>query len=92
MAAEPRRDSTFVEGERRVGDEKLRIHLHARAQARALGAGAKGRVKGEGPGLQLFERQVVHQAGQVLAVDALAIGVPLGQVHQLGDDQAGRQS
>ena len=89
VPARPRPDRTFGEGHARVAHDELGIDLHARAEAGALRTGAEGRVERERPGLELFERQVVVEAGEVLGEHALSMRVALGQVDEVESDQPG---
>jgi hypothetical protein len=88
VARRPRADRALGEGHARVGDDQLGVDLHARAEAGALGAGAERRVEREGPRLELLERQVVVEAGQVLGEHPLAVRVVVGEVDEVERDQA----
>ena len=66
VPARPRGDRALVQGLGRVGDDELGVDLHPRAEAGAVRAGAPRGVEAERPRLELVERQVVVQAGQVL--------------------------
>ncbi len=91
VAAAPRRDRALGQRLRGIGDDELRIDLHAGAEAGAVRAGAPGRVERERARLQLIERQVVVEAGQVLGVHPLPVRIVVGQVHEVEHDHPAGQ-
>ena len=72
----------------RVGDDQLGIGFHPGAQPGAVRAGPPRGVERERPRLQLLERQVVIQAGQMLGVHPLPVRVIPGQVHEIQQHHA----
>ena len=92
VPARPRGDRALVERLGRVGDDQLRVDLHLGAEAGALRAGAPRGVEGEASRLELVERQVVVEAGQVLGEHPLAVRVGLRQVDEVEDDDAAREA
>ena len=88
----PRLDGALAQAALRVRHDQLRVHLLLGAQARTFRAGAVRGVEGEGPGLQVLDRQrVVVGAGQVLGEAPLPVRVVLGQVDEVQhDDPAGQ--
>ena len=59
-------DGPFADGLGLVRDDKVRVDAHKGAKAGALFAGAKRVVKGEHPGIELLDADVVFRAGVVL--------------------------
>ena len=89
----PRDDRAVGEGELLVGHDQLGVNLEAEPEARAVGAGSVGRVEGEGPRLDLVERQrVVVGARTLLGEAAAALGIVGVQVNTVDDDEAIRQA
>ena len=89
----PRDDRAVGEGELLVGHDQLGVNLEAEPEARAVGAGSVGRVEGEGPRLDLVERQrVVVGARTLLGEAAAALGIVGVQVDTVDDDEAIRQA
>ena len=91
VPAAPGADRAVGQRPGRVGDDQLRVDLHLGAEAGAVRAGAPGRVERERPRLELVERQVVVQAGQVLGVHPLAVRVVVRQVDEVQHDHAAGQ-
>ena len=95
VPAAPRPDRALGQGPVRIRDHQLGVDLHPGAQAGAVRTGAPGGVERERPRLELVERQVVVEAGQVLGEHPLAVRVVLGQVdevehhHPAGQGQSG---
>ena len=86
--ARPGGDGPLSQGELLVGDDELGVHLEPGADSGAGGAGAVGGVEGEGARLHLVQGQgVLVGAGALLGVAPLPVGVVLGQVDLLDDDQ-----
>ena len=85
VPAAPRADRAIGQGPGRVRDHELRVDLHPRAQPGAVRAGAPRGVERERARLELLERQVVVEAGQVLGVHPLPVRVVLGQVDEVED-------
>ena len=92
VAPGPRGERALAQRPLGVGHDQVGVDLHPDTQARALGTGAEGRVERERAGLQLLERQVVVGAVEVLGVEALPVGVVLGQVDELQGDRPARQA
>ena len=88
----PRRDRALGQRLVRVGHDQLGVDLHLGAQAGARRAGAPRRVERERPGLELLERQVVVQAGEVLGEHPLPVRVVVGQVDEVEHDHAAGQA
>ncbi len=75
----------------RVRHDQVGVHLHPGAQPGAVRAGSPRGVERERPWLQLLERQVVVQAGQVLGVHPLPVRVVFRQVHEVEQHHAAGQ-
>ena len=92
LVARPGGDGPLGQGELLIGDDELGVHLEPGADSGAGGAGAVGGVEGEGARLHLVQGQgVLVGAGALLGVAPFPVGVVLGQVDQLDDDQPLRQ-
>ena len=92
LVARPGGDGPLGQGELLVGDDELGVHFEPGADSGAGGAGAVGGVEGEGARLHLVQGQgVLVGAGALLGVAPLPVGVVLGQVDLLDDDQPLRQ-
>ena len=92
MTAAPHADRALGQRQVRIGDDQLGVDFHPGAQAGAVRAGPPGRVERERPRLELLERQVVVEAGQVLGVHPLPVGVVLRQVDEVEHDDAAGQA
>ena len=92
VPAGPRGDRALVQRLGRVGDDEVGVDLHPGAEPGAVRAGAPRGVEAERPRLELVERQVVVQAGQVLGVHPLPVRVVVRQVDEVQDDHAARQA
>ena len=89
LGRRPGRDRSAGQRLARIGDDQLRIHLHPVAETMAVGAGAERSVEGERPRLELIDRQrVIVGAGQLLGETSGAVGVVVGQVYEVEDDEA----
>ena len=88
----PRRERAVLQRLGLVGHDQLGVDLQLGAQPGALRAGAPRRVERERARLELVERQVVVQAGQVLGVHPLAVLVVLRQVDEVEDDDPAGQA
>ncbi len=87
-AAAPRPDRPVGQGLRLVRDDEPGVGFHPGAQAGAVRAGPPRGVERERPRLQLIERQIVIQAGQMLRIHPLPVRVILGQVHEVQQHHA----
>ena len=83
VTAGPRGDRPLVQGLGRVGDDEVGVDLHPGAETGAVRTGTPRGVETERPRLELVERQVVVQAGQVLRSTS---------ARGAGHRQAGRRS
>ena len=85
----PRSDGALVDRLRVVGHDELGVDLHAGAEAVALRAGAERGVERERAGLELVDgERVVVGAGELLGEPPGALRVVVGQVDEVGDDEA----
>ena len=80
-------------GSCRVGHDEPGVDLHPGAQAGAVRATPPtGSFERERPRLQLIERQVVIQAGQMLGIHPLPVRVIISHVHEIQQHHATGQA
>ena len=91
VAAGPWCDHALVQGEIRIRGDELLVDLAPGSETCAHRAGAERGIEREGSGLELFEREPILDAGEVLAEDSFALRITLVKVDEIENDEPATQ-